>query len=259
MARYSQADPIAQADRGRNVLLARLAPICLFAALIAIFPYRSGNIAALIGVLHMGFTMACTMISLLTLRRQISVGKRHWVSDGTRVELIAPPALIWAELGALSLLAFSSVVGIIVQVLGPRGAWMIPLGLATAGMIGMCYLFPVLRPGGGTRLRIALSNNGVELTPINGRTAIIPWQAHPRLTGVYQGHAVIAIKDHEDLRYPIGYLPLSMRQFERLLSTFSRSTRLRAKLSGPDALNTVLAVLEPTEEERTDGSWTWSR
>ncbi|OFR58343.1 MULTISPECIES: hypothetical protein [Actinomyces] len=75
---------------------------------------------------------------------------------------------------------------------------------------------------------------------------------------MYQGHAVIAIKDHEDLRYPIGYLPLSMRQFERLLSTFSRSTRLRAKLSGPEALNTVLAVLEPTEEERTDGSWTWS-
>ena len=259
MARYSQADPIAQADRGRNVLLARLALICLFVALISLFPYRTGNIAALIGVLHMGFTMACTMISLLTLRRQISVGKRHWVSDGTRVELIAPPALIWAEVGTLSLLAFSSVVSMIVAMLGPRGAWMIPFGLATLGVIGMCYLFPVLRPRCGTRLRIALSNNGIELTPINGRTTIIPWQAHPRLTGVYQGYAVIAIKNHEDLRYPIGYLPLSMRQLERLLSTFSRSTRLRAKLSGPDALNTVLAVLEPTEEERTDGSWTWSR
>ena len=50
-----------------------------------------------------------------------------------------------------------------------------------------------------------------------------------------------------------------MRQLERLLSTFSTDGRLRAKLAGPDALNTVLAVLEPTEEERTDGSWTWSR
>lgn len=258
MARYSQADPIAQADRGRNVLLAILALICLFAALIAIFPYRSGNIAALIGILYMGFTMACTMISLLALRRQISTGILHWTSNGMRVELIAPPVLIWAEVGTLSLLAFSSVVSMIVAMLGPRGAWMIPFGLATLGVIGMCYLFPILRPRCGTRLRISLSNNGVELTRINGRTDIIPWQAHPRLTGVYQGHAVIAIKDHEDLRYPIGYLPLSMRQFERLLSTFSRSTRLRAKLSGPEALNTVLAVLEPTEEERTDGSWTWS-
>ena len=131
--------------------------------------------------------------------------------------------------------------------------------IGNTGAIGMCYLFPILRPRCGTRLRISLSNNGVALTQINGRTTIIPWQAHPRLIGVYQGHAVIAIKDHENLRYPIGYLPLSMRQFERLLSTFSRSTRLRAKLSGPEALSTVLAVLEPTEEERTDGSWTWSR
>ena len=50
-----------------------------------------------------------------------------------------------------------------------------------------------------------------------------------------------------------------MRQLERLLNTFSTDGRLRAKLSGPEALSTVLAVLEPTEEERTDGSWTWSR
>ena len=127
------------------------------------------------------------------------------------------------------------------------------------GVIGLYYLFPVLRPGCGTRLRISLSNNGVALTQINGRTTIIPWQAHPRLIGVYQGHAVIAIKDHENLRYPIGYLPLSMRQFERLLNTFTTDGQLRAKFPGPEALSTVLAVLEPTEEERTDGSWTWDR
>lgn len=259
MTRHSQIDPTTLADKGRNIVLAILALICLFVALIAIFPYLAGNIPALTGLLYMGFVVACTIISLLILRRQISIGKQHWVSDGMCVELISPPALIWAELGALSLLAFSSIVGIIVQVLGPRGAWMIPFGLSTMGVIGLYCLFPVLRPGCGTRLRISLSNNGVELTRINGRTDIIPWQAHPRLTGVYQGHAVIAIKDHEDLRYPIGYLPLSMRQFERLLGTFSRSTHLRAKLSGPEALSTVFAVLEPTEEELTDGSWTWSR
>ena len=174
MTRRPQIDPITLADKGRNIVLAILTLIGLFVALIAIFPYRSGNIAALIGILYMGFTMACTMISLLALRRQISVGKRHWVSDGTRVELIAPPALIWAELGALSLLAFSSVVSMIVAMLGPRGAWMIPFGLATLGAIGMCYLFPILRPRCGTRLRISLSNNGVALTQINGRTKIIP-------------------------------------------------------------------------------------
>ncbi|WP_256693168.1 hypothetical protein [Actinomyces oris] len=78
------------------------------------------------------------------------------------------------------------------------------------------------------------------------------------MIGIRQGYAIIILENHRGLRYPIGYLPLSMRQLERLLSTFSRSTRLRAKLSGPEALSTVLTILEPTEEERTDGSWTWS-
>jgi len=75
--------------------------------------------------------------------------------------------------------------------------------------------------------------------------------------GIHQADAVIVLKNHLETRYPIGYLPLNMRQLERLLNTFSTDGRLRAKLSGPEALNTVLAVLEPTEEERTDGSWTW--
>ena len=67
------------------------------------------------------------------------------------------------------------------------------------------------------------------------------------------------LKNRQEIHYPVGYLPMSMRQLERLLTTFSTDGRLRAKLSGPDALNTVLTVLEPTEEELTDGSWTWSR
>jgi len=88
---------------------------------------------------------------------------------------------------------------------------------------------------------------------------MIPWKAHPYLKEIRQGYAIIALKGQEDLHYPIDYLPMSMHQLERLLSTFSTDGRLRARLSGPEALSTVLAVLEPTEEERTDGSWTWDR
>ena len=55
----------------------------------------------------------------------------------------------------------------------------------------------------------------------------------------------------------MAYLPMSMRQLERLLSTFSTNSKLRTKLSSPEALDTVLAILEPTEEELTDGSWNW--
>ncbi len=74
--------------------------------------------------------------------------------------------------------------------------------------------------------------------------------------GIHQGDAVIALKNRQEIRYPVDHLPIGMRQLERLLNNFSTDGRLRAKLSGPDALNTVLAILEPTEEERTDGSWT---
>ncbi|OLO53959.1 hypothetical protein BKH30_04540 [Actinomyces oris] len=109
------------------------------------------------------------------------------------------------------------------------------------------------------RRRITVSKSGIALTQANGHSLEIPWKEHPRLIGVRQADAVIVLKNHLETRYPIGYLPLSMRQLERLLSTFSTDGRLRARLAGPEALSTVLAVLEPTEEELTDGSWTWSR
>ena len=44
----------------------------------------------------------------------------------------------------------------------------------------------------------------------------------------------------------MAYLPMSMRQLERLLNTFSTNSKLRTKLSSPEALDTVLAILEPT-------------
>jgi len=34
---------------------------------------------------------------------------------------------------------------------------------------------------------------------------------------------------------------------------------MQARLGGPEALAMVLDLLEPTEEEYTDSSWTWAR
>ena len=135
---------------------------------------------------------------------------------------------------------------------------MVSLGLTTLGMVALHHLFPTLRARHAHGHRISLSKNGLELTRIDGRTDMIPWKAHPYLKEIRQGYAIIALKGQEDLHYPIDYLPMSMRQLERLLKTFSSSTRLRNKLSSPEALNSVLTVLEPTEEELTD-SWTWDR
>ena len=75
--------------------------------------------------------------------------------------------------------------------------------------------------------------------------------------GIHQGDAVITLKNRQEIRYPVGYLPMGMRQLERILNTFSTDRQLRAKFSGPEAVSTVLTVLEPTEEERSGGSWTW--
>ncbi|AVM62003.1 hypothetical protein C3V41_07965 [Actinomyces sp. oral taxon 897] len=61
------------------------------------------------------------------------------------------------------------------------------------------------------------------------------------------------------MRFPMSLLPVSCRQFQRLLDTFSRSVSKRHRLDGPYALRTVLDVLEPTEEEYSDSSWTWAR
>ena len=57
----------------------------------------------------------------------------------------------------------------------------------------------------------------------------------------------------------MGYVPVSCRQLQRLLDAFSNDPAMQASLSSPEALTAVLDVLEPTEEEYSDSSWTWAR
>ena len=125
------------------------------------------------------------------------------------------------------------------------------------GTIAFYHLIPILRAGGPTRCRISLNRRSVELTRIDRHTDKIRWKGHPVLIGGRKGDALIVLKNYDELHYPMAYLPMSMRQLERLLSTFSTNSKLCTKLSSPEALDTVLAILEPTEEELTDGSWNW--
>ncbi|WP_454925626.1 hypothetical protein, partial [Actinomyces gerencseriae] len=170
-----------------------------------------------------------------------------------------PESLIRWELGTLFLAACSCVVGVLVWLVRSRGEWIAPAGPATIGTAALSYATPIIRAGGPNRRRIALSEHGVEFTWIDGRTDTIPWSARPHLVGVSQGKAVIASKKNQTLSYSIGYLPLSLRQLDRLLRTLSTNARLRADLAKTKALSTVLTILEPTPDELTDGSWTWRR
>ena len=54
-----------------------------------------------------------------------------------------------------------------------------PAGLATLGTAALSYATPIIRSGGPTRRRIALTKQGLELTRINGRTDTIPWRTRP--------------------------------------------------------------------------------
>ncbi|TFH53822.1 hypothetical protein E4J66_01765 [Actinomyces viscosus] len=71
--------------------------------------------------------------------------------------------------------------------------------------------------------------------------------------------AVIACNGGEVIAFPMAYVPLTYRQLERLLRSFSTDVRLRSRLSAPDGLEAVITVLEPTAAELFDGSWTWRR
>ena len=104
------------------------------------------------------------------------------------------------------------------------------------GTIAFYHLIPILRAGGPTRCRISLNRRSVELTRIDRHTDKIRWKGHPVLIGGRKGDALIVLKNYDELHYPM----------ERLLSTFSTNSKLCTKLSSPEALDTVLAILEPT-------------
>ena len=173
--------------------------------------------------------------------------------------MTAPTGMLLFEVGVPLLGVLGVPLAAVTWLLHRQGDWIGSAALAVLGALSLPYLLQALQGFRPVRRRIIVSKSGIELTQANGHSHEIPWKAHPHLTGVRQADAIISLKNHHELQYPIGYLPLSMRQLERLLSTFSTDGQLRAKLSGPEALSTVLDILEPTEEELTDGSWTWSR
>ena len=208
-------------DKGRNRTQAVITTVSPILTPLATLFYHADNMTASLGLLYKSLVMASAAGSLQALKNHVFHGRLWWTSNETRTELIVPPALVRSEILPLSLAAFSVVVGVVARAIGSRDAWMVSLGLTTLGMLALYHLFPTLRARHAHGHRISLSKNGLELTRIDGRTDMIPWKAHPYLKEIRQGYAIIALKGQEDLHYPIDYLPMSMRQLERLLNTFS--------------------------------------
>lgn len=246
-----------KADEGRSKGV-NLFLFCLFTAIAAgcgafyYSEYVNG-----FSFLYLSAPIASLYLSQIYLRESSHRIYLFWRRSERGVVLTTTRTLVNWELGTLLLVSLSCPLGIVAWVLRQRGEWIGPAVLLIIGSIGIRYLMPIVRARGLTRQRISLTKSGIKLTQIDGHTDAIPWKAHPHLMGIHQGDAVITLKNRQEIRYPVGYLPMGMRQLERILNTFSTDRQLRAKLSGPEAVSTVLTVLEPTEEERSGGSWTW--
>ena len=228
--------------------------IAVAAAMFSIPMFLTGSTTTALAMIYLAVFIVSYAVSSWCLKYFLSAGRTYWSHDSHQVVMTTPTGMLSFEVGVPLLGVLAAPLAVITWLIHPLGDW---IGSAALAALSLPYLLQVLQGVRPVRRRIIVSKSGIELTQANGHSLEIPWKEHPRLIGVHQADAVIVLKNHRETRYPIGYLPLSMRQLERLLSTFSSDGRLRAKLSGPDALSTVLAVLEPTEEERTDGSWTW--
>ena len=244
-------------DKNRHRTPLFFGAIAVAAAMFSIPMLLAGSFTTALAMIYLTILIASYAAAAWCLRYFLSAGRTYWSHDSHRVVMTAPTGMLLFEVGVPLLGVLGIPLAAVTWLVRPQGDWIGSAALAALGALCIPYLLPVIRGGRSARRRITVSKSGIELTQANGHSHEIPWKAHPRLMGVRQADAVIVLKNHQEIHYPIGYLPMSMRQLERLLTTFSTDGQLRTKLSGPDALNTVLTVLEPTKEERTDGSWTW--
>ena len=244
-------------DRRRPIILLLYVFSTAVGIIGGLLTYQHKELVTSLALFYCAIASTSLSISQMFLKAGIRNGRQYWRRGDKCVVLTTTYTLVGWEFGSLLLAGFSLPLGTILLPLRARGEWLGPVILVIAGTVSIPFLLPILKAGCPSRQRITLTRNGVELTRIDGHTDRIRWQDHPTLIGGREGDALIVLKNYDELHYPMAYLPMSMRQLERLLSTFSTNSRLRAKLSSPEALDTVLTILEPTEEELTDDSWTW--
>ena len=233
--------------------------IAVAAAMFSIPMFLTGSTTTALAIIYLAVFIVSYAVAAWCLKYFLSASRTYWSHDSHQVVMTTPTGMLLFEVAIPLLGVLATPLAVITWLIHPLGDWIGSAALAALGALSLPYLLQVLHGFRPVRRRITVSKSGIELTQANGHSHEISWKEHPRLIGVRQADVIISLKNHHELQYPIGYLPLSMRQLERLLSTFSTDGQLRAKLSGPEVLSTVLDILEPTEEERTDGSWTWSR
>ena len=211
----------------------------------------------LLAYLPLGALFAIYAVSLIRLRHYMRAGRSLWSATESGVVMEAPRELIILDLAPWVLYGSFAFYGALEMVFSDDlpGSF---LGVACIlSFVGAICCFWRGLPA---RERILVTGEGIRLTRITGQNSFIPWSQKPSASHVNGGDLLVNTKGRVDeMRFPMSLLPVSCRQFQRLLDTFSRSVSKRHRLDGPYALQTVLDVLEPTEEEYSDSSWTWAR
>ena len=245
----------AEVDRGRRrntVMCSGLAALSSPLLLLAVLE----DPVILLAYLPLGALFAIYAVSLIRLRHYMRTGRSLWSTTESGVIMEVPRELIVLDLapwvlylsftfsGALEMIFSDDLPGFFLGIVG---------ALSLVGAI-CCFW-----RGLPARERILVTGEGIQLTRITRQNSFIPWSQKPSASHVNGGELLINTKGKiGGMRFPIFLLPVSCRQFQRLLGTFSHSVSKRHRLDGPYALRTVLDVLEPTEEEYSDSSWTWA-
>ena len=229
---------------------------CFLGAILSAF----GAYGIMIVLLWIGTIFLVYSISFARIRSYIHEGRCLWRGTDRGVTMVVPREIIVWELVPWGLMVLGLPGAALVHALGAPAVAGGAVG--GAGICGSVYLVLMFWEGGPEAERILLDGKRISFTRINGEQVSFDWSQEPVVQGGRGPSLFIGTSDlYEGWQFPMAYVPVSSRQIQRLVDAFSpRSSRQwRRRLDGPHALQTVLDVLEPTEEEYSDSSWTWAR
>lgn len=249
-----------QSDRGRRRSLVVFAAASAFFVVASFLSFVNRGPFGL--TLLAGVSVLFMLLFALSVYRvgvAIKRGRSYWRADRGQVALESPPELLYWEVLLLVFQACAILLLLPILLLSRRGEWMFVAAPIVITSLTFPELMRLLKNGRPSSSKIILSPDCVAFQESNRIVTNISWKQMPRLEGVMKDKAVVACNGGEVIAFPMAYVPLTYRQLERLLRSFSTDVQLRSRLSAPDGLEAVITVLEPTAAELFDGSWTWRR
>ena len=246
-------------DRRQHRAIWVFALLSLAAAMGAALAWWAGAGVLLVAVVvWLGCLCGTYLLSMVRLRRCRARGRTAWTASPEGVRMLGSRELVAWGL-ALRLIAALVPLTVLAALLAGDHVPVLAGGLiGVLGLEAAFYLVRIIYRGGPVRPGILLSPMGVQVMRTDSSGDFLPWDREPRVTAV-SGRVRIESQGRGPVQFSVWYLPVSCRQLERLLGALGNRPDMQVRLGGPEALAMVLGVLEPTEEEYTDSSWTWAR